>query len=208
MEGKDVIVPDSTEVLLHPEKQGFSELFHEVKIQSLEDLNNLGIVPTRLDEGKLRLALEEDDERCLQLAQKLYENQASPCNCNENSHKNMMYNYRRSFRAIYDRIRRNQNLSLSKLLSIRSGTKVEWDTLVPLHIRHYMIGLNDKAKMATPVNIAKVKNIDVGSKGGLTLGDSQKMLVANDIIIHKGGKIKINTPYIYIKCHSIQGEVP
>lgn len=206
---KDITVPELTEIDIDPKDGEFSDLFHQVRIQSFQDLQDLDIIPAQLDEKNIRQALAEDDERCLQMAQKLFENQANTPTCNGRSTRNIIkYNYRFGLRSIYDRIRKRQNFSLSDLLSKHYGRKVEWDSLVPLHLRLCIVGLNNISKMAMPVNIVKTHDIDVGSKGGLNLGDSQKMLVAKDIRIHKGGKIKIKTPYIYIKCQSIQGDIP
>lgn len=202
---KDIAVPKSIEMSIDPAVKEFSDICHQVSIESFNHLQDLGIIHSKLDEQKVRQALIEDDDKCLQTAQRLFENRMDDPRFNQKRAPNLIKR-RSGLRLIYEGLRKTHNFSLAVLLSESYSRKVEWDSIIPMHVRGWMARLDNSWIKPLFVDIGKTNDIEVNNDSILNLYPQQKMLHARHIRIHRGGKIK--SPYIMIICQSIQGDIP
>jgi hypothetical protein len=206
--GRDIVVPEGREITVGPEEREFAELFSLVEIRSFADLQDLTLIPQGLDEKRVLQAIADDDAEALSAARNYLQPQSKSggCDCLQSEEGTpLKLHYRSDLRTTYNGIRKTQNPHLSRLLSDLYSKPIEWDSPISAHILWWMLKKN--ALSAIRGFVLKPKNITILSNATLSLSASTKLLWANDIRIHAGGKLKSNSSYMKIKCNSVQGNI-
>ena len=210
--GRDIVIPEGREITVEPEEKEFAELFSLVEIRSFTDLQDLTLIPQGLDEKRVLQAIADDDAKALSAAQTYLQPQGKSggCDCLESEEGTpSKLRYRSDLRTTYNGIRKTQNPHLSRLLSDFYGKPIEWDSPISAHIRGWISKSNDPSVRSGFISIivCKPQDITILPNATLSLPASTKLLWANKVRIHVGGKLKSNSSYMKIKCNSVQGNL-
>lgn len=204
-----IVIPKSKEVNVGVEEKEFSRFFHHVEVKSFNDLQELSLIPKGLDETIVQKAIADDEEEALSIAREyLKEGKAKGCGCENDQNREiapLKLSYRAVLRTTFNGIRKTHNVHLSRVLSDFYEKEIERDSLLPA-ITHGWVKRWLTFKLI-PILIFFPKDITILNNATLNLSSSTDMLWANDIRIHVGGKLKINSSYIKIKCASVKGNI-
>lgn len=210
VDGEDIVVNRGQEVVLAPDREEYVRYFHEVEVRSFTDLQALHFIPEGLDEAKIRTAITKDDAEGLALARtQLQIPAAAPCGCHGGHAESATVpqrSYAANLRSAYTAIRRAYHPYLAEVLSEHYGRQILWDDLLPKNVRGWTVQL-ERMTFLKPIAL-KLKDITIQQNATLSLTSSTSKLWANDIRIHVGGKLNVNSSYIKIRCHSVQGNLP
>ena len=205
----DVVITYSKEVSITPGKGEYANLLHHVEIRSFEDLQALSFIPDKLDEKRTLDALTSDDASALSAAQNYVQARGKSCRCQEAQTTEEIHrkaSYASDLRTTYESIRRWQNPQLARMLTEAYRKEVAWDSPIAAHVRGWVHLW--QLVHAIPIWIFLPNNITVLNNATLHVPAITKLLLANQIRIHAGGRIWAHSSYTKIKCASIQGNLP
>jgi len=196
--GQDLVVEKSKKVTIGPGEKEHGDAFHLVQVNSLGELQELGILNQRLDAEKLLAAVKADDEEAADIIKKNYSFDQHDCGCKDGDGQ-------ASMQSSYSAMRKKYNPNLTKVLSTHNKKSHRWDDLEVAHTRHWVTRFTYEVMVKVPV--LKLKDIIVNTNGTLTVNPGTDLLFATDVKIYQGGKIMVNNSYLKIKCASIQGHL-
>lgn len=202
----NIVIPQSQEVNVGPDEE-YGQLFHRVQLRTFDDLQALSLVPEGLNEDNVRQAMALDDAEALNQARNHLHTTLRTCSCQggQTGQSSWKYHFRSDLRTTYNGIRRTYHLHLSQLLSDHYQKTVEWDSLLAMSVWGWTKHVTD---FAPSVLVLLAADITINRDATMNLSTTAKVLLANDIRIHVGGRLIINSSFIKIRCASAQGDLP
>jgi hypothetical protein len=196
----DLHVEADQEVQLSAEGDEHRGFFARVQLQTIADLQVLGLVPRELPEEELRKAIAEDDEVALQTARELLLRGAKPpCSCEPGlaAGREAERPYARQLSQVYGRVRRTYNPSLARLVSGRRRTSLAWDSTAVSSVRGWIARI-DASSAVSSILAALSQDIVVKQNATLVLDPKTPLLLARSIRIHQTGRIVHRGGYLRI----------
>lgn len=206
--GDDIVIPKSKVVNVGPEEKEFAQFFHRVEVRSFDDLQELSLISKGLDEKRVQKAIADDDGEALSIAREYVKGRAKACDFESGQNMEatpLKLSYRSSLRTTFNGIRKSHNIHLSRLLSDLHGEEVESHSLIAAITHGWFKRL--LFLKVIPILVFLPKDITIMHNATLNLSPSTNLLWANDIRIHIGGKLKINSSYVKIRCASVKGNI-
>ena len=206
-EAASIEVPGDEEIVVDPGEQRFGSHAHKLEVRSFEDLQVLHLIPQGINERSVREAIAKDDEVAFDSARRSLERGTDPCDCTAEQDPDVPPKLKlgADLRGIYVGLRKSQHPHTAKLVSETTGTPVAWDSPVAKSVYGWVSQL---AWKQIDLVALLFKDIEIGKNSTLTLTPTTKVLWASDIRIHLGGKLKVTSSYIKIKCATVQGNLP
>lgn len=202
-EVKQIVVPENTELPLSPSHPELANCFVRVPLESYEDLQLLGYVPRKLHEEKVRQAITADNEEVYRLASSMA-SQLPPhdCECGDQSAPTYE-SFTGGLRAIYNRTRKTHNPALGRLLSDHFSADVPWDDPIATITLNSVSRLDQRVFLDKPVLVALTDDITINRNASLIVDASLESLLANNIQIHRRGRLVLQGSYIKIWASSV-----
>lgn len=202
-EARNIEVPENAELLLSPSHPELASYFAQIRLQSYEDLQLLGFVPRKLSEEKIRRAIAADDDEVYKIAS------AAPqvthaCECMNEVSLTRRSSFSSGLRTAYNAIRKAHNLALARLLSDHYNTSIPWDDPVPRIVRRWVSSLDARIYSGFGILIALTADITINRNATLKTDKSMKSLLANNIWIHRTGRLVQQGSYMKIWANSIR----
>jgi len=206
---ESIVIEEDKEENVGPEGD-FSNYYHWTEIKSLTDLMELEIIPKGIDEEKIVQAIEEDDEKSLNVMHNYLQTHYVPIRNYEggksNEHILSRDKYFEEARMAYRAIREMNNIRLSQQIGGLSGTKIEPNSTLLNGIRHWVDKINKKQIVNWRLLLAD--DITIGHNSTMNVSHFTDEILARNIRMHKNSKMVIKSPFITMRCTSITGDIP
>lgn len=200
--------PDET-LDLDPSNERVRGFYHEAEIRSFADLQTLDLIPRRLDENRVREAINADDDEVLAAAMRRAGNGDRDCGCSSEdggTTRSSKLAYSDDLRSMYSAMRRRYNPRLARILTENTGVFHNYDDIAPAVVTHW-----SKNWWSTPAMLLQLwlfMDVEVGANSTLVLGKSAKGLYCGDLRIHVGGRLVVKGSAVKIRCASATGNIP
>lgn len=201
--GGDLRVKEKSEITIGPDADG-AEWFHRIRIESFQDLQRMSFVPEGLDERRAMEAVARDNEAAFEMASRSSASDEAPCGC-DGERADAPSREVSPLRARYARLRSSLNPQLARALSEVYRREVQWDDPIAIHAYRWI----DRWVVDKGFSLGAfvLRDIVVAKNSTLNIAPQTQIVLANDIRIHTGGKIRTLGSYMKIRCASIQGNL-
>lgn len=208
-------VADDEDLELSPAKRGHEKYFARVRLERLEDLQVLGLVPRRLKMQTIREAISADDEQARNIGeQRMRQGEArakapcgchgaeaatsaSPCGCHGTSRTATSFS--QDLRSMVQHVRHDYHPELARVLTNHYGIDFRWDSALAVSIHGWV----RRFRPDIHVIVNMFEDITVGRNARLVLKAQSTSLLARAIQIHRTGTLVHRGGYLRIWANSI-----
>jgi len=231
-QGRDFRVPDGDEMTVTPDTP---DVF-PVEVRTFQDLQTLNFIPPQLQEAATRAAIAADNAAALVLAQGILQNRpagGSSCGCDD-AHTSTLSSlaafrpvnrdlmtaavpasalelppkttFAQDLAVTYNGIRKSLNTQLAGLLEAATQREVRFDSRLAGIARGWINRVDLFGRI--PVGVFRPRDVVIGRNATLFLNPDVTSLRANNIQIHVGGRLIVQSGYVKIVCASMRGAIP
>jgi hypothetical protein len=198
---RDVTVPEDQEVQFSPSNPDMAVHFSRILLRNFDELQLLGFVPRKLAEEKVRHAIEEDDREAYKFASALIT--ARPpgaCQCEDRPARST---FAADFRRAYRQVRQAHTPAVARVLSDYYGTQIAFDDPQPRIMTGWVRHVSDRAFFERSILVAALMDITIKRRATMKVEPLLKSLNANNIWIHREGKLRQEGGNLRIWAHNI-----
>jgi hypothetical protein len=206
--GTSIEVHEDQQVTLTPDDERFARAFARVPLKSFADMQVLGFVPRNIPEESLRGALRSDDAVAYELATKSgLSSSVSECGCtasSDSSHaQRRAHGAATDLRATYNQIRMFNHPTLARVLSDHYQATVAWDDPIAASVHKWIRKFDTELLRDRPILTALVEDVTIHRGATLALENDMRSLYANNIRIHRSGRLVQRGNYVKIWAASV-----
>lgn len=206
--GTSIKVEEDQLVTLTPNDERFTRAFTQVPLKSFADMQTLGFIPRKIAEDSLRSALRSDDAIAYELATKAdHAALTSECGCSGSSNSRQGRPRSRGaaidLRAAYNQIRMFNHPSLARVLADHYQAEISWDDPIAASVHKWIQKFDSEVYRDRPILTALVEDVTIHRGGTLALESDMRSLYANNIRIHRAGRMIQRGNYVKIWASSV-----
>lgn len=197
-EPRDINVPESHEISIGPNVENYQNFYHFIAVKSIDDLKQLNLIPSEINIDKLKKAIQSDDEVAVKIAKKNFKYDLKECDCPDKKQS--------SLTSFYAGIREQSHFELTNLLADYYNKKLDWDSNEVKHTYRWTSMLTDAARSII-LSVLYANDIIIKHNSTMIVKVGTDLIRGRDLRIYSGGKMVIQTSYLFLKLLSAQGNI-
>jgi hypothetical protein len=197
-EPKDIIIPESSEILISPNSDKHESLYHFVSVKSIDDLKDLSLIPFEINSDKLKQAIQSDDEEAVKIAKSNFKYDLSECDCHDKK--------RNTLKSVFTGIRKQSHFELTNLLTNYYNQKMHWDSMEVKHTYKWISLVTDSVRSHV-LSVLLTNDVIINRNSTMIIDTGTDLIRGRDLKIYSGGKMKIKSSYLFLKFVSAEGNI-